>query len=262
MRTVCILLISMLLAWPVGAMAMDKFFYGEAYYSMGERDSAHDGKEISFIRAKRQVVERAGTYVQSETKVSGGKLTQDDVKVYTAAAVRIEILEQHVRPQGETLVAYTKLKGLVDASNLEKDVAAMRENSELKQQVLSQQRENERTQKRIEELSATIEEQDRKIKKAEQMATLNKRQIDQRKQQASQRQIDSLIKDRRFMLQRNIEQDRQMFCTVLCSMARIGNTRFVRTLAEGVGLASMLLGEEQCRGLCFEGVPPFPPRMR
>ncbi|MGE4194237.1 MAG: hypothetical protein AB7E51_12670 [Pseudodesulfovibrio sp.] len=225
----------LILASAPGARAQGETLYSEYTYVMGERDSMLDGKKISFVEAKRLLTEKAGTYLESTTQVSEGVLTQDEIQTYAMASLRVEIVEQCVKPRGEQMTAYTKVKGDVDASNMPRDVAAIKNNQELKEDLDRQKVELENTHSQVEELNEKI------------------RKLEERK--APDQEIRRTVARREAALDGNITQGMAMFCSLACSTARLRDTQFVQTMFQNAGMApmlSMLMGPEECSALCIE----------
>lgn len=63
-------------------------------YVMGDNDSRNEARQLCFLEAKRKVLERAGSVVQSSTEVRNFQLTTDQITSYSAAALSVEIVKE------------------------------------------------------------------------------------------------------------------------------------------------------------------------
>ncbi|MBI5212702.1 MAG: hypothetical protein HY957_04940 [Nitrospirae bacterium] len=87
-------------------------------YVMGDNDAKIDAKRLCFLEAKRKVLERVGTYVESSTDVINFNLTRDEIKSYTAGLIKTEIVSEQTSFNGQSTVIRMKIKANVDTSFL------------------------------------------------------------------------------------------------------------------------------------------------
>ena len=59
-------------------------------YHLGDNDTRIDGHRLALMDAKRNALEKAGTYVESITEVKDFQLTRDDIRTYTAGIIAVE----------------------------------------------------------------------------------------------------------------------------------------------------------------------------
>ena len=57
--------------------------YASYKYTLGDSDTKSDAKKIAFIEAKRLCLEKAGSYIESNTEVLNFKLSKDEIRTYT-----------------------------------------------------------------------------------------------------------------------------------------------------------------------------------
>ena len=76
-------------AWASPAPAAIKEIEASGRYQLGDNDSKLDGHRLALMEAKRNALEKAGTYVESITEVKDYQLTRDDIRTYTAGIVEI-----------------------------------------------------------------------------------------------------------------------------------------------------------------------------
>ena len=63
-------------------LAKSEVVYANYKYTMGDNDTKNDAKKIAFIEAKRLCIEKAGTYIESNTEVADFRLSKDEIKTY------------------------------------------------------------------------------------------------------------------------------------------------------------------------------------
>ena len=72
-----IFIILLLLCLPIYAYAEIKMITATHTYKMGDNDSRNESRRICFLEAKRSVLEKAGTYIESRTEVRNYQLSKD-----------------------------------------------------------------------------------------------------------------------------------------------------------------------------------------
>jgi Skp family chaperone for outer membrane proteins len=147
----------------------------------------------------------------------------------------VEVVEQCVKPKGEQMAAYTKLKGHVNSRSMPEEVAAIKKDQGLKADLDRQKAELDDTHEQVERLNEKI----RKLEAAN----------------ASDQEIRKAAARREAALDSNITQGMSMFCTLACSTAKLKDSRFVQTLFRNAGMTpmlSVLMGPDQCSDLCTE----------
>jgi hypothetical protein len=89
------------------AFAETKVFVEEYTYQASEADSKLSSRVISFEQVKRLLLEKLGTYLESETEVKSFQLTKDQIVILTAGIVSAEIIEE--RWDGKTYYLKAKI---------------------------------------------------------------------------------------------------------------------------------------------------------
>lgn len=88
---------------PVRADVTD---FVETYtYRAGESDSKLTCRTVSLIEAKRLLLEKIGTYIETHTEVKNFAVTRDDIVALTAGIVRTEILSEEWNGETYRLIA-------------------------------------------------------------------------------------------------------------------------------------------------------------
>ena len=59
-------------------------------YVMGDNDTYTEAKKLALQDAKRILLEKVGTYIESKTEVKDGIVKSDEIKQYSAGIVKVE----------------------------------------------------------------------------------------------------------------------------------------------------------------------------
>lgn len=118
-------------------------------YHLGDNDTRLDGHRLALMEAKRNALEKAGTYVESITEVKDFQLARDDIRSYTAGLVSVE---ETTEPKWEmikqTLRVTVNVKASVDTDDVTQRIAALRKDKEATRELKeadTKARQNERT---------------------------------------------------------------------------------------------------------------------
>jgi tetratricopeptide (TPR) repeat protein len=87
-----IILLLLFLSFPVYAEI--KTFVEEYTYQASEADSKLSSRVIALEQVKRLLLEKLGTYLESETEVKNLQLTKDRIVMLTAGIVGVEIIDE------------------------------------------------------------------------------------------------------------------------------------------------------------------------
>ena len=93
MSRIVFLLSLSLIAMPSSSVAETKTIFVDHKYVMGDNDSKNDARRMCFLEAKRKVLEKAGTYIESHTQVSNYRLTKDEISAYSAALLKVDTVK-------------------------------------------------------------------------------------------------------------------------------------------------------------------------
>jgi hypothetical protein len=100
-------------------------------YHLGDNDSKIDGHRLALLEAKRNALEKAGTYVQSITEVKDYQLTRDEIRTYSAGIVQIEeTREPEWVMVGRNLEVTVYVKARVDDQDVARKIGALREDQD------------------------------------------------------------------------------------------------------------------------------------
>ncbi len=87
----------------------------EYKYVLGENDTKHEARKIAFVEAKRRCAEQIGTLLASETVVSSSDLTKDEIRAYSLAVMKTEVVTESFLSAGDSLAVLIKLKARYDS---------------------------------------------------------------------------------------------------------------------------------------------------
>lgn len=128
------------------AVAEIKVFEEEYTYQASEADSKLSSRAIAFEQVKRLLLEKLGTYLESETEVKNYQLTKDQIVILTSGIVRTEIVDE--RWDGKTY--YLRAKIAADPKDV---TTSMRKLSQDRQKT----KELEETRKKADEALREVE---------------------------------------------------------------------------------------------------------
>lgn len=79
------------LLWLTGiASAAPQQITAEGEYRIGDRDTREDAKQAALAEAKRKIAEQAGVVVESYTEVNTFQVSQDQIKIFAKASMRVK----------------------------------------------------------------------------------------------------------------------------------------------------------------------------
>jgi len=107
-RRIWVLVLIFGVAVPVVGQAATKQFVEQYTYAAGEADSKLTCRTVSLLEIKRLLLERLGTYLQTQTTVKNFQVTNDEIVSVSAGIVKTQILEE--RWTGETYSLIAKIE--------------------------------------------------------------------------------------------------------------------------------------------------------
>ena len=128
------------------AFAETKVFVEEYTYQASEYDSKVSCRALALEQVKRLLLEKLGTYLESETEVKNFQLTKDQIVILTAGIVAAEIVNE--KWDGKTY--YLKAKIAADPKDVVASINKLREDRQ-------KTKELEETRNRANELTREVE---------------------------------------------------------------------------------------------------------
>ena len=170
-----VLMISVVI--PLTCLAEVKTLFAEHEYVMGDNDSKNDARRICFIEVKRRIVEQAGTYVVSRTKVKDFHLSMDEISTYAAALLKVHVVSEEWKLVGNNLAISIVIRAEVDDDYIREQLSRMEHDMALQEKIKGQQQRLQRLERKLIELQKQLLE------------------VDQSEADSLQRQRNTIFKD-------------------------------------------------------------------
>ena len=168
------LTVAVVILVPKVSYSQSDVIYTTYKYIMGDNDTKNDAKRLCFIEAKRRCIEKAGTYIESQTDVTNFHLTRDEIKSYAVGIIKVDVASEETKFESESVAIYMTVKAQVDIEDLRRKVERIRGNKSLENKVRKQQKElalvEERVRKLQNELAAADFEKRVNIRRERQQA--------------------------------------------------------------------------------------------
>lgn len=110
-------LFCLLQAYPVWAQSVE--IIAEGSYQMGDNDTPAISEERALLKAKRNALEQAGTYMTSSTTVKNLQVTEDNLSALSAGVLKVTIVDTQRTQVGNGMEVKVKIKAMVDTEKLE-----------------------------------------------------------------------------------------------------------------------------------------------
>jgi hypothetical protein len=107
-------------------------------YVMGDNDSKNDARRMCFMEAKRKVLEKAGSYIESNTTIRNYQLAKDEIIAYSAALLKIETVDEKWEIAGSNMAVTMTVKADVDASILQKQLEGLQKDKSAREKIKQQ----------------------------------------------------------------------------------------------------------------------------
>ena len=125
-------------------------------YIMGDNDSRNDARQLCFLEAKRKVLEKAGSFIQSHSVVNNMELTKDQIISYSAAILSVEtVKEEFGFNNGQNMITLT-VKAEVDIEQVKKLVGAIVADRSLADRVSHQQQQIRQLEGQLQALNSRL----------------------------------------------------------------------------------------------------------
>lgn len=124
---------------PSISFAKIEIIFSDHKYVMGDNDSKNDARRMCFLEAKRKVLEKAGTYIESHTQVKNYQLTKDEINSYAAVLLKVETVKEKWQLVGENMAIFMTVEAEVDTSSIEKQLAKIKKDMFVQKKIKNQQ---------------------------------------------------------------------------------------------------------------------------
>lgn len=109
-------------------------------YTLGDSDTKSDAKKIAFIEAKRLCLEKAGSYIESNTEVLDFRLSKDEIRTYTGGILKVEIISEEFKAVGENLTLFMEVKAEVDLKEVKESLKRVKEDRKFAEKIKEQEK--------------------------------------------------------------------------------------------------------------------------
>jgi len=146
-----------LLVIPCASLAETKIIFAEHKYVMGDNDSKTDARRMCLLEAKRIVLEKSGTYIESRTEVKDFQLTKDEISAYASALLKVDVVKEEWKFIGENMVILMTVKAEVDMNSVEKQLYNIRQDTSLQKKMKDQQIRLQELERKVLKLQKQLE---------------------------------------------------------------------------------------------------------
>ena len=154
-----------LLSFISSSWAEPKVFSVTVKRVMGEHESRDELREFATLEAKRQALEQAGAYLETQMVVQNSRLVKEDVTALAAAVLSTKQAQEEWEMEGGHFVIWLTYEITIEGDDLELRIKNLIQERQKLDDYKRLQSENARLQNEIAELRERIEEtgQDRKV---------------------------------------------------------------------------------------------------
>lgn len=178
MKTILTAFLTILLLIPVSALSEILTVTHTVRQTFGGAQSPDDARISAMAKAKREALEKAGTYIESLTVVQNSKVEKDEILALAAGVLKAEVVSQNNYHTDDAFGMEIVVNVVVDTSLLEDSVK-----KQLQDRIhLNQLKETQKREKKLLQKVAQLEEENRKLSEKKQSTKKLKKEF----QQASQ----------------------------------------------------------------------------
>jgi tetratricopeptide (TPR) repeat protein len=178
-KTILATFLIIFLLLPVSAVGEIQTVAHTVKQTFGGSQSPDDARIAAVAKAKREVLEMAGTYIESLTVVKNSQVEQDEILALAAGVLKAEVVSQKNYASEDAFGIEIIVNVVVDTSVLEERVQKLLEN----RTHLTQIKDTQKREKKLLQKVAQLEEENRKLMVKKQSTQKLKKEF----QQTSQR---------------------------------------------------------------------------
>jgi hypothetical protein len=103
-------------------------------YVMGDNDTYTEAKKLALQDAKRIILEKIGTYIESKTEVKNGVFSSDEIKQYSAGLIKVEeIGEERSLLANKALLVKVNIRAALDPDALIGQILSFRSRQDIEE---------------------------------------------------------------------------------------------------------------------------------
>jgi tetratricopeptide (TPR) repeat protein len=175
MKTILAIFLIILLLFPVSAIGEILTVTHTVKQTFGGGQSPDDARISAMAKAKREALEKAGTYIESLTIVKNSKVEQDEILALTAGVLKAEVISQKNYVSDDAFGIEIVVNVIVDTSVLEERVKKLLQDKTHLTQLKDTQKREEKLLQKV----AQLEEENRKLSAKKQSTKKLKKQFQQ-----------------------------------------------------------------------------------
>jgi hypothetical protein len=156
MRALSVITLLAALILPTDALAEVQTITATHTYILGDNDSLNDARQLCFLQAKREVLEKAERFIQSQSVVNNFELTKDQMTSYSAAVLSVEIVKEDVGVSNGQITLTLTVKADVDVDQVNTLLAAIVADKSLVDRVAQQQQQIRDLEGQIQTLNSRL----------------------------------------------------------------------------------------------------------
>jgi hypothetical protein len=156
MRALSVITLLATLILPTGALAEVQAITATHTYILGDNDSRNDARQLCFLQAKREVLEKAESFIQSQSVVNDFELTQDQMTSYSAAVLSVEIVKEDVGLSNGQHTLTLTVKTDLDVDQVNTLLAAIVADKNLADRVAQQQQQIREREEQVQTLNSRL----------------------------------------------------------------------------------------------------------
>jgi len=134
------------------AVAKTDTIYATYKYTMGDSDTKRDAKRIAFMEAKRLLLEKVGVYIESETNVRDSQITKDEIRMFSAAILKVQTAAEEQKFLNGSIVIITTVQTDVDPKKVNREFKRILGNHQAKKKIQAQQQQLQSLETKVREL--------------------------------------------------------------------------------------------------------------
>ncbi len=156
MRALSVITLLAALILPTDALAEVQTITATHTYMMGDNDSRNDARQLCFLQAKREVLEKAERFIQSQSVINNFELTKDQMTSYSAAVLSVEIVKEDVGLSNGQHTLTLTVKADVDVDRVNTLLAAIVADKNLADRVAQQQQQIREREEQVQTLNSRL----------------------------------------------------------------------------------------------------------
>lgn len=143
-------------ASPSPSLADVRVVTATGQHRMTDRETRVDAIRLATEQAKQQALEQVASYLESVTVVQNLDVTQDELRSYTAGMVLVLDQQVDTALDGDVVVIRVTLKAQVDSEEAAQAILAMKQNEDVRQELLALKEDVESLHKQLEDANQAL----------------------------------------------------------------------------------------------------------